>query len=207
MSLSTRRAAPTTDKRVILAIVDHQRRRVPGFPTLAPSSGPPVHRPPHEQTIGKQFLQEPDDVVGDSFDRLVRSAFLVVGIEEVVVDDVANRKIGGVVGVGNPNLANLGMDAGKTAIGSGGSPSAKPAIRESVDEQRHENGADAHGGYDVTPRSRVVIAARDLDRDGATEQLRQSRVGEFAVVRGPSATMRPSRIRMTRSISGMISSM
>ena len=39
-------------------LVDHQRRRMARFPTLAPSPRPPVNRPPHEQPICKQLFEK-----------------------------------------------------------------------------------------------------------------------------------------------------
>src|SRR5262245_9062440 len=92
-----RRRPPRTDWsgpeiEQVLAIVDDQRPRVSGLPALPPSSGAAVNRTPHQQPVGKELFEEPDNVVGDSRDRFICSAFLVVRIEEVVVNDGADGK-------------------------------------------------------------------------------------------------------------------
>src|SRR5205809_566332 len=97
------------DVNLILAIVGHKRRGVAGLSPLAPSACPSVRRAPHEKTIGEQLLQKAHDVIRDALHSLVGPTFLVVRIEEVVVDDVADGEVGGRISVGDPNLPHEWM--------------------------------------------------------------------------------------------------
>src|SRR6187551_1588456 len=111
---------------------------------FAPASRSPVNRPPHQQTIGKEFVEESNDVFGNPFDRLRRAALLIVWIEEVVVRDVADRDIGGGAAIRDSDLSDKGMSRRKDRDWIRRLTQCESTILEARNQHRHENVANRH---------------------------------------------------------------